>query len=92
MMRDNKRVTPVGGTEQHAALSARLAVISQQGSWQALRGEIGRIVFEVSQLSERSMQNERYHKFEEKVRDAMTKLEHVCAIMHELQRQGAPDT
>lgn len=91
-MRDNKRITPMDGSEKQDALSARLAVLSKQGSWQALREEINRMIFEVEQLREGSVQSNHYYKFEEKVRVAITKLEQVCAVIHELKRQGAPDT
>lgn len=91
-MRDNKRITPMDGIEKQDALSAKLAVLSKHGSWQALREEIQRMVFEVEQLREGSIESNHYCKFEAKVRVAIAKLEQVCAIIHELKRQGAPDT
>lgn len=96
-VKENVRVTPQESytAERHeylTVLHARLDVITKNGGYHALREEIRRILFDVSNITEGTVNGESYHLLGKKVTTTIARLQDVMEILNELRRQGASDT
>jgi len=95
-MRENIKVTARHQddttNERQSRLHARLAVVSKDGSHQALREEIRKILFDTENLREGTIKDGVYHLLGKKVTTAIAQLHDVMEILNELRRQGASDT